>query len=160
MEFRLRTLLGEHYLILDDDLLFWESPKLKKISEFLLSIGHKDALPECLGFEKKLMALSRWDLYKVFGRVDMSMCLLPALHGCSSVFIAAVIQNVSVKLGIYIAQEWENCKPRNKNHCISAQQNIIRVVNELIEMHEIADTSHLSQESVNHVVNSSYSANE
>ena len=141
LELRLRTLLGEKYLTPFEGTSFIESPALKGITEFISTIIHKEAYPESLSFERRLSALNSRDMYKLFGCINTTTYLIPALHGCSGLFVNTVMQNISVNLGAYICHEWERSRPNNKEHCISTQTHIINVLDRLIEEGEIIDIS-------------------
>lgn len=127
---KLYSMLGEKHLFMADDTLSSAHEKLPAVHQFLRSIKDNPALAESAQFEKVVLQIHDRSIQVVLYSENENT-IVTALHGCGIAVIQKVLANISVNIGLSIAENWETMKPSRKESIIFCQEEILKKIETL-----------------------------
>jgi hypothetical protein len=108
-----------------------ENPSSQKYHQFLDSLRSKKAPRECAEFDALLSRLDNRVAQRILQEVYIGT-FVTALRGCGSVVIHKIINNLSLRNGMDIAERWAETDPAMETILIAQEtvQNTIRALND------------------------------
>jgi hypothetical protein len=112
-------------------------PSMREYFKFLNSLQSKQALPECAEFEALLTQMDDRAVRRVLREVDL-FTLAAALRGCGYAAIHKIMDSLSIRTGLTLADEWALAKP-TVEMILDCQQAIREKVTALVNCGEIVN---------------------